>query len=186
VAAGDITDPDLAGYSFSSPDWGRIILSNLPAAVVLLIGAVAFDASTDYDLAKIALRYGGPGAPPTSVLSFWTSVILGMGSLVSVITALVIPESFSLVGNCPECGEPNKGGFGDVFGITGGQKLARTRCTNCMADLEFELDSRKVRVTRTSEVNKSAALERGRLNALEAAKREARSVMEDDERYRRR
>ena len=185
--AGDVTDPDDFTTTAATPAWGRIVLSNLPAAVGLLFLIVVVDTATDFDLARIALRYGGPGAPAASVASFWLGTLLAMGSLVSVITAVAVPESFTLKGKCPECGELNKGGFGDVFGITGGQKVAKARCGNCMSDLKFDLDARSIRVVHTSDANKAAALERGRLRALEAAKREAQAVMDDEAaRYRRR
>jgi hypothetical protein len=189
AAAGDIDlshevalelDDGTSVLSPTTPDWGRIVLNNVPAAVALLVGIVAVDMATGFDIARIAVRYGGPGAPPTAIAAFWVATILGMGTVSSLITAFVVPGSYVLKGACPECGAENKGYFDDVFGIVGGQSLSHCECTNCMADLEFDINNGSLAVVVTSSQKKAAALERGRRAALEEAKREAQAIMEQD------
>lgn len=186
VVAGDVDlsresvlelDADRQYDTIAEPDWLLIVANNIPAAIGLIVAIFAINGASDFALASFALRYGGPGAPAASVALFWFFTIVSLGGASAAITALAIPGSFVLEGECPECGTSNLGKFDDVFGIRGGETYKRVECKNCMADLEFDLETRTVMVVGTSQQKKAVALERGRQFALEEAKREAQAVM---------
>jgi hypothetical protein len=162
-----------SGVSQAKPDYPRLIATNLPATFGLLALAAIGDVAFGGQVSRFVLRYGGPGAPLVSVVPFWLLSVVGLGFTSTLLTTLMLPESFILKGECPECGEPSQAFFGDVFGVKGDGASRVVTCKNCMADMEFELGSREIWLLRTAAEKTSEALERGRKRAIKDARRAA-------------
>lgn len=160
-------------YNRAFTDWPRIIALNVPSAFAVLLGLIVVDFSTGFDLTRIAVRYGGPGAPPLSVASFWVGAVSLTGVVSTLVTSVVSPEAYVLKSQCPDCGAPVRGNFGGTLGSKGNREMARLECDNCMADLRFDLEGRKVVLERDSQSKKAEALERGRQQALRVARSQA-------------
>lgn len=170
-------------YNRAFTDWPRIIALNIPSAFAVLVGLIAVDFSTGFDLTRVAVRYGGPGAPPLSVASFWVGAVGLTGVVSTLLTSIVSPEAYVLKAQCPDCGATVRGNFGGVLGRKGNRETAELECDNCMADLRFELEGQKVVLERDSESKKSEALERGRQQALRVARSQAADAQAEARKY---
>jgi len=91
-------------YNRAFTDWPRIIAINVPASVFVLLSLIVVDFSTGFDLTRIAVRYGGPGAPPISVAAFWIASVGVTGVVSTLLTSVVSPEAYVLKSQCPDCG----------------------------------------------------------------------------------
>lgn len=170
-------------YNRAFTDWPRIIAINVPASVFVLLSLIVVDFSTGFDLTRIAVRYGGPGAPPISVAAFWIASVGVTGVVSTLLTSVVSPEAYVLKSQCPDCGATVRGNFGGVLGKKGNRETADHECENCMADLRFELEGRKVVMLRDSQAKKSEALERGRQQALRVARSQAADAQAEARKY---
>lgn len=170
-------------YNRAFTDWPRIIALNLPSAFVVLLGLIVVDFSTGFDLTRVAVRYGGPGAPLLSVASFWFAAVGLTGVVSTLLTSVVSPEAYVLKSTCPDCGAPVRGSFGGTLGKKGNREEASLECDNCMADLRFELEGRKVVLVRDSQSKKAEALERGRQQALRVARSQAADAQAEARKY---
>lgn len=83
---------------------------------MLHAGLAAVDVSTGFDITRLAVRYGGPGAPPSAILAFWPTAIAAAGLLSTVLTSVLNLEAFGLKAKCPECNTGNRAGFKGVLG----------------------------------------------------------------------
>eukprot|EP00892_Ulva_mutabilis_P005596 jgi/Ulvmu1/3408/UM016_0026.1 len=170
-------------YNRAFTDWPRIIALNVPSSTFVLLSLIAVDFSTGFDLTRIAVRYGGPGAPPLSVASFWLASVGLTGIISTLLTSIVSPEAYVLKSTCPDCGATVRGNFGGVLGKRGNRESATLECDNCMADLRFDLEGRKVVLQRDSGSKKAEALERGRQQALRVARSQAADAQAEARKY---
>jgi hypothetical protein len=81
-------------------------------------GIAAVDVSTGFDVTRLAVRYGGPGAPTSAVLAFWPTAIAAAGIMSTLLTSVLNLEAFGLKAKCPECGTVNRAGFKGILGGT--------------------------------------------------------------------
>jgi hypothetical protein len=81
-------------------------------------GIAALDVGTGFDITRLAVRYGGPGAPTSAVIAFWPTAIAAAGVLSTLLTSVLNLEAFGLKAKCPECDTTNRAGFKGVLGGT--------------------------------------------------------------------
>ena len=83
---------------------------------MLSAGVAAADVYSGFEITRVAVRYGGPGAPPSAVLAFWPTALAAAGLLSTALTSLLALEAFGLSAKCPECGTVNRAGFKGILG----------------------------------------------------------------------
>lgn len=155
-------------YSDAAPDYLRMTLLNLPAAVIVLAGLFAVDDLTGFDItAAIELP------PPLGIGLLWGLLLPVIYVLSTSITNIVLREAIILRGQCPSCGTDNFTFFGDIFNVSGNKGQNVVECTNCKADITFDLSKRIVVVQETAEVKAEKLAAAAAKKAAAAAKKAA-------------
>lgn len=113
---------------FQILQFARFEMGSTGSGVACSAGIAAIDVSTGFDITRIALRYGGPGAPPSAVLAFWPTALAAAGLLSTALTSLLSLEAFGLKGKCPDCGTVNRAGFKGVLGHGEDAEISQVVC----------------------------------------------------------
>jgi hypothetical protein len=138
-------------YADAVPDYLKLTLLNVPAALIVLGAIFAVDDVTGFEITK-AIEL----PPPYSILFLWGLVFPAIYVIASSLTNLVLPDALILKADCPNCGTSNQAYFGGIFTVAGNKRSSVVECSNCLADLEFEAMKREVVVIRSSEEKKAA------------------------------
>ena len=159
-------------YSDAEPDYLKMTLLNLPAALLVLGFVFAIDDITGFEITK-AIEL----PPPYSILFLWGLVLPTVYVLASSITNAVLPDALILKAPCPECGTENQAYFGGIFNVAGNTRSAVIECVNpnCLADNEFNALKREVLITVSSEEKMKAAAELDAKVAAMSAPKEPRA-----------
>jgi hypothetical protein len=132
-------------YSDAKPDYLKLTLLNVPAALLVLGAIFAVDDITGFEITKAIVL-----PPPYSILFLWGLVFPAIYVISSSITNLVFPDALILKADCPSCGDSNQAYFGDIFTIAGNKRTSVVECSGCKADLEFQAIKRQVELVKTA------------------------------------
>lgn len=133
-------------YSDADPDYLKMTLLNLPAALIVLGSVFVADFLTDFKITT-ALELPLPVGPAL----LWGIVLPGCYVIAASLTNIAFKNSVILKGPCPNCGTENYTFFGEVLTVEGNRGTVTTDCTNCNALLSFDEDKRLIVVTETPE-----------------------------------
>lgn len=156
-------------YSDAVPDYLKLTLLNVPAALIVLGAIFAIDDITGFEITK-AIEL----PPPYSILFLWGLVFPTIYVIASSLTNFVLPDALILKAPCPTCGAECQAYFGGIFTVAGNKRTSVVECSSCLADLEFAALKREVSVVTSSEEKKEAALKLAKKRAAAAAKKKAR------------
>lgn len=157
-------------YSDATPDYLKLTLLNLPAALIVLGAIFAVDDFTGFEITK-AIEL----PPPYSILFLWGLVFPTIYVVASSLTNLVLPDALILKAPCPNCNMSNQAYFGGIFSVAGNKRTSVVECTNCLADLEFRALRREVVIVKSSEEKKEEAEIKAKKKAASAAKKAAKA-----------
>lgn len=136
-------------YSDAKPDYLKLTLINVPAALLVLGFIFSIDDLTGFEITK-AIQL----PPPYSILFLWGLVFPTIYILASSITNFILPDALILKADCPSCNASNQAYFGGIFTVAGNKESTTVECPNCAADLEFNAKRRSVLVRTSSEDKK--------------------------------
>ena len=151
-------------YSDAKPDYLKLTLLNVPAALIVLGFIFAIDDITGFEITK-AIEL----PPPYSILFLWGLVFPTIYVISTSLTNIVLPDALILNAPCPNCGTENQAYFGGIFNIEGNRKETIAVCSNCNADLKYTAIRREVTVEKSGEEKAAAAEEKKRKKAAAAA-----------------
>eukprot|EP01025_Chloroclados_australasicus_P019379 TRINITY_DN20573_c0_g1_i1.p1 TRINITY_DN20573_c0_g1~~TRINITY_DN20573_c0_g1_i1.p1 ORF type:complete len:381 (-),score=46.60 TRINITY_DN20573_c0_g1_i1:224-1273(-) len=157
-------------FSDAVPDYLKMTLLNLPAALLVLGALFSVDDITGFEITKVIEL-----PPPYSILFLWGVVFPSVYVIATSITNVVLPDHLILRADCPNCGTNNQAYFGGIFSVSGNTKTAATECKNCLADLEFNSIKREVVITTSAEEKQAQAEEAAKKKAASAAKKAAKA-----------
>jgi hypothetical protein len=124
-------------YSDATPDYLRMTLLNLPAALLVLGAVFAVDDLTGFDITQ-AIEL----PPPTGILLLWGFLLPVVYVLSTSITNVVLKDNIILKGTCPNCNTDNFTYFGDIFTVAGNRGQNVVECSGCKADITFDYSKR--------------------------------------------
>lgn len=153
-------------YSDAKPDYLKMTLLNVPAALLVLGFIFAIDDITGFEITK-AIEL----PPPYSILFLWGLVFPTIYVISTSLTNIVLPDALILTANCPNCNTENQAYFGGIFNIEGNRKETIAVCKNCKADLKYTALRREVTVEKSGEEKAAEAEEKKRKKAEAAAAR---------------
>lgn len=153
-------------YSDATPDYLKLTLLNVPAALLVLGFIFAIDDITGFEITK-AIEL----PPPYSILFLWGLVFPTIYVISTSLTNIVLPDALILSADCPNCGTPNQAYFGGIFNVAGNRKETVTECSNCKSDLQFNAIRREVIVAKTGDEKAAEAAEKKKKKAAAAAAR---------------
>lgn len=153
-------------YSDAKPDYLKMTLLNVPAALLVLGFIFAIDDITGFEITK-AIEL----PPPYSILFLWGLVFPTIYVISTSLTNIVLPDALILSADCPNCGTENQAYFGGIFNIEGNRKETVAVCSNCNADLKYTAIRREVTVEKTGEEKAAEAAEKKRKKAAAAEAR---------------
>lgn len=128
-------------YSDATPDYLKMTLLNLPAAVGVLGVVFAIDFLTDFEVTKLIEL-----PEPYGVIALWGLVMPTVLVLALSITQAVFKDSLILKAPCPSCGTENQSFFGEILTVAGNRGSNTVDCPNCKSKLVFNEDTRLVTV----------------------------------------
>jgi uncharacterized Zn finger protein (UPF0148 family) len=111
--------------------------------------------------------------PPGGIIVLWAVVLPVLYLLSTSITNLVLRDHTILKGPCPNCGTDNFTYFGDIFTVSGNRGSNVVECSNCKADLTYDLNKRVIVVDKTPEEKAEAMAAAAAKKAASAAKKAA-------------
>jgi uncharacterized Zn finger protein (UPF0148 family) len=111
--------------------------------------------------------------PPGGIIVLWGVVLPVLYLLSTSITNLVLRDHTILKGPCPNCGTDNFTYFGDIFTVSGNRGSNVVECSNCKADLTYDLNKRVIVVDKTPEEKAEAMAAAAAKKAASAAKKAA-------------
>jgi hypothetical protein len=163
-------------YSDAIPDYLKLTLLNLPAALLVLGAIFSVDDLTGFEITK-AIEL----PPPYNILFLWGLVFPTIYVLASSLTNFILPDALILKADCPECGTSNQAYFGGIFTVAGNRRTTTVECSNCTADLEFEAAKRRVVVQKSSDQKKQEEQEKAQKKKEAAAKKKAKAAAKKKE-----
>lgn len=157
-------------YSDAAPDYIKLTLLNLPAALIVLGAIFSVDDLTGFEITK-AIEL----PPPYNIFFLWGLVFPTIYILASTITNAVFPDALILKAPCPECNTGNQAYFGGIFTVAGNRRTSVVECPNCLADLEFSAQKRQVVVATSSEEKTQQEEEKRKKKEASAKKKAAKA-----------
>lgn len=130
-------------YSDAYPDYLRMTALNIPAALIVLGFLFSIDDITGFEVTSLLEL-----PPPGGIIALWAVVLPVLYLLSTSITNLVLRDHTILRGPCPNCGTDNFTYFGDIFTVSGNKGSNVLECSNCKADLTYDLNKRVIVVDR--------------------------------------
>lgn len=130
-------------YSDAYPDYLRMTALNIPAALLVLGFLFSIDDITGFEVTSLIEL-----PPPGGIIALWAVVLPVLYLLSTSITNLVLRDHTILKGPCPNCGTDNFTYFGDIFTVAGNRGVNVLECSNCKADLTYDLQKRVIVVDR--------------------------------------
>ncbi|KAK9822185.1 hypothetical protein WJX81_008269 [Elliptochloris bilobata] len=129
-------------YSDAMPDYLKMTLLNLPAAVLTLLLLFSVD-----DLTGFELTYIMELPEPWGIIVVWGFVLPVVYLVSSALTNLVLRDFLILKGPCPNCNTENFTYFGDIFTVKGNREENSMDCRECKAKLIFKAEERSIVVS---------------------------------------
>ncbi|KAJ3688834.1 hypothetical protein LUZ61_017998 [Rhynchospora tenuis] len=133
-------------YSDLTVDYFKMLLLNVPAALVAL-GVVFF---LD-DLTGFELTYLMELPEPFSFIFTWFAAVPLIFYIASAITNAILKDFLILKGPCPNCGTENLSFFGTILSVPSGGKTNTVKCANCGTALVYDSKSRLITVPEPAE-----------------------------------
>lgn len=155
-------------YSDATPDYLRMTALNVPAALLVLGFLFSIDDITGFEVTSLIEL-----PPPGGIIALWAVVLPTLYLLSTSITNLVLRDHTILKGPCPNCGTDNFTYFGDIFTVSGNKGVNVLECSNCKADLSYDLKKRVIAVDRTPEDKAEEMAAAAAKKAAAAAKKAA-------------
>lgn len=155
-------------YSDAYPDYLRMTALNIPAALLCLGFLFSIDDITGFEVTSLIEL-----PPPGGIIALWALVLPVLYLLSTSITNLVLKDHTILRGPCPNCGTDNFTYFGDIFTVSGNKGSNVLECSNCKADLTYDLNKRVIVVDRTPEEKAQTLAAAAAKKAAAAAKKAA-------------
>lgn len=155
-------------YSDAQPDYLRMTLLNVPAALLVLGLLFSVDDLTGFEITSLIEL-----PPPLGLVALWGVLLPGIFVVATSLTNIVFRNSLVLKGTCPSCGTENYTYFGDIFNVSGNTGQNNVECTNCKATLTFDSNKRVVVVAETAEEKQAKIAAAAAKKAAAAAKKAA-------------
>ncbi|KAJ4773417.1 PGR5-LIKE A [Rhynchospora pubera] len=133
-------------YSDLTVDYFKMLLLNVPAALVAL-GVVFF---LD-DLTGFELTYLMELPEPFSFIFTWFAAVPLIFYIASAITNAILKDFLILKGPCPNCGTENLSFFGTILSVPSGGKTNTVKCANCATALVYDSKSRLITLPEPAE-----------------------------------
>eukprot|EP00877_Chromochloris_zofingiensis_P012845 jgi/Chrzof1/7814/Cz02g37160.t1 len=158
-------------YSDATPDYLKMTLLNIPAALLVLGIVFSIDDITGFEITSLIEL-----PPPYGIAALWGVLLPALFLLSTSLTNLVLKNATILKAPCPSCGTDNFTYFGDIFTVSGNSGQNTMECTNCKADLTFDLNKRVVVVDKTPEEKNKVLAAAAAKKAAAAAKKAAKKT----------
>jgi hypothetical protein len=111
--------------------------------------------------------------PPGGIIAVWAVVLPALYLLSTSLTNFVLRDATILKGPCPNCATDNFTYFGDIFTVSGNKGSNVVECSNCKADLTYDLNKRVIVVDKTPEEKQAMIAAAAAKKAAAAAKKAA-------------
>eukprot|EP00775_Hariotina_reticulata_P004953 gene4953-5194_t len=82
--------------------------------------------------------------PPGGIIALWAVVLPALYLLSTSLTNFVLKDATIIKGPCPNCATDNFTYFGDIFTVAGNRGQNVVECSNCKADLTYDLNKRVI------------------------------------------
>jgi len=128
-------------YSDADPDYLKMTILNLPAALITLGALFSVDDLTGFEITKFLEL-----PQPYGIAVVWGLVLPAIYVLSTSLTNIVLKDGLILKGNCPNCNTPASTYFGDILTITGNREKNEIVCSNCKAKLTFNATKGQISV----------------------------------------
>ncbi|CAL8460669.1 g199 [Coccomyxa elongata] len=126
-------------YSDATPDYLKMTLLNLPAAVLTLVVLFSIDDLTGFEITKLVEL-----PEPFGIFVVWGFVLPLTYIVSSSLTNLVLKDFLILKGPCPNCLTETQTYFGDIFTVKGSRDTNLVECSNCKAKITVNAAKRSM------------------------------------------
>ncbi|CAK0745715.1 hypothetical protein CVIRNUC_001639 [Coccomyxa viridis] len=126
-------------YADANPDYLKMTLLNLPAAILTLILLFSVDDITGFEITYLLEL-----PQPWGIFVVWGLVLPLVYIVSSSLTNLVLRDFLILKGPCPECGTEATTYFGDIFTVKGPRVDNTVTCSNCKASINVNAERRSM------------------------------------------
>ncbi|CAD6225971.1 unnamed protein product [Miscanthus lutarioriparius] len=133
-------------YSDLTVDYFKMLLLNVPAAVVALTLFFFLDDLTGFE---ITLLLELP--EPFSFIFTWFAALPLIFWVAQAITNVIVKDFLILKGPCPNCGTENLSFFGTILSVSSGGSKNSVKCTSCGTTLEYDSASRLITLLEPAE-----------------------------------
>lgn len=157
-------------YSDATVDYLKMTAINIPAALLVLGLVFSIDDLTGFEITEFIEL-----PPPYGILGLWGFLLPVVFLLSTSITNIVLRNGIILRGPCPSCGTINGTYFGDIFTVQGNRGANLVECSNCKADLTYDISKRIIVVDVTPEEKQKKLAAAAAKKAASAAKKAARA-----------
>lgn len=126
-------------YSDLSVDYLKMLLLNVPAAVVALGLFFFLDDVTGFEITYLLEL-----PEPFSFIFTWFAAIPVILWLSASLTKVIVKDFLILKGQCPNCGTENTSFFGTILSISSGGSTNTVKCSNCETEMVYDSETRLI------------------------------------------
>lgn len=153
-------------YSDATPDYLRMTLLNIPAAVAVLGALFAVDFPTGFEISKVISL-----PPPLGTFLLWGIVLPTCYVISTSITNVLFKDNIILKAPCPNCNTETFTYFGDILTVPGNRGSNVVDCPGCNASLTYDEFKRVLVLSETPEEKNKKAAAAAAKKAASAAKK---------------
>ncbi|CAD6220253.1 unnamed protein product [Miscanthus lutarioriparius] len=133
-------------YSDLTVDYFKMLLLNVPAAVVALTLFFFLDDLTGFEITFLLEL-----PEPFSFIFTWFAALPLIFWVAQAITNVIVKDFLILKGPCPNCGTENLSFFGTILSVSSGGSKNSVKCTSCGTTLEYDSASRLITLPEPAE-----------------------------------
>ncbi|ONK72721.1 uncharacterized protein A4U43_C04F22440, partial [Asparagus officinalis] len=133
-------------YSDLTVDYFKMLLLNVPAAVIALTLFFFLDDITGFEITYLLEL-----PEPFSFIFTWFAALPLIFWLSQAFTNVIIKDFLILKGACPNCGTENVSFFGTILSIPSGGDRNSVKCSNCGTELLYDSGARLITLPEPSE-----------------------------------
>ncbi|XP_077239456.1 PGR5-like protein 1B, chloroplastic [Tasmannia lanceolata] len=126
-------------YSDLSVDYFKMLLLNVPAAVIALTLFFFLDDITGFELTYLLEL-----PEPFSFIFTWFAALPLIFVLAKALTDVIVKDFLILKGPCPNCGTENVSFFGTILSVPSGGSTNTVKCTDCGTALQYDSRTRLI------------------------------------------
>ncbi|PWZ13590.1 hypothetical protein Zm00014a_027975 [Zea mays] len=133
-------------YSDLTVDYLKMLLLNVPAAVVALALFFFLDDFTGFEITYLLEL-----PEPFSFIFTWFAALPLIFWVAQAITNVIVKDFLILKGPCPNCGNENLSFFGTILSVPSGGSKNSVKCASCGTELEYDSSTRLITLPEPAE-----------------------------------